>query len=68
MILKDLFIYFHKSKLFTKCRSGFLPGDFCISQLLSIVHDTNSSFDCDPTQNVRGILLETSKDFDKVSD
>ena len=68
IIFKDLFIYFHQNKLFTKCQSGFLPGDFCILQLLSIVHDINSSFDCDPTQNVRGILLDTSKDFDKVSD
>ena len=68
MIFKDLFIYFHQNKLFTKCQSGFLPGDFCILQLLSIVHDINSSFDCDPTQNVRGILLDTSNDFDKVSD
>ena len=68
MIFKDLFIYFHQNKLFTKCQSGFLNGDFCISQLLSIVHGINSSFDCDPTQNVRGILLDTSKDFDKVSD
>ena len=68
MIFKDLFIYFHQNKLFTKCQSGFLPGDFCILQLLSIVHDINSSFDCDPTQNVRGIVLDTSKDFDKVSD
>ena len=68
MIFKDLFIYFHQNKLFTKCQSVFLPGDFCILQLLSIVHDINSLFDCDPTQNVRGILLDTSKDFDKVSD
>ena len=32
----------------------------------SIVHDINSSFDCDPTQDVRGIFLDISKAFDKV--
>ena len=45
VIFKDLFNYFHKNELFTKCQSGFLPGDSCISQLLSIVHDINSSLD-----------------------
>ena len=34
--------------------------------LLSIVHDINSSFDCDPTQDVRGIFLDILKAFDKV--
>ena len=63
---KDLFNYSHKNELFTKCQSGSLPGDSCISQLLSIVHDINSSFDCDPTQDVRGIILNISKVFDKV--
>ena len=37
-----------------------------ISQLLSIVYDIKSSFDCDPTQDVRGIFLDISKTFDKV--
>ena len=63
---KDLFNYSHKNELFTKCHSGFLPGDSCISQLLSIVHDINSSFDCDPTLDVRGIFLDIFKAFDKV--
>ena len=33
---------------------------------MSIVHDIKSSFDCDPTQDVRDILLDISKAFDKV--
>ena len=66
VIFKDLINYFHKNELFTKCQSGFLPGDSCISQLLSIVHDINSSFDCDLTQDVRGIFLDIAKAFDKV--
>ena len=66
IIFKDLFNYFHKNELFTKCQSGFLPGDSCISKFPSIVHDINSSFDCDPAQDVRGIFLDISKAFDKV--
>ena len=66
MIFKDLFNYFHKNELVTKCQSSFLPGDSCISQSLSIVHNFNSSFDCDPLQDVRGIFLDISKAFDKV--
>ena len=66
MIFKDFFNYFHKNELFTKCQRGFLPGDSFNSQLLSIVHDINSSFDCDPTQDVRGIFLDISKAFDKL--
>ena len=66
VIFKDFFNYFHKNELFTKCQRGFLPGDSFNSQLLSIVHDINSSFDCDPTQDVRGIFLDISKAFDKL--
>ena len=61
-MFKDLFNYFHKNESYTKCQSG----DSCISQLLSIVHDINSSFDCDLTQDVRGIFLDIAKAFDKV--
>ena len=66
MIFKDLLNYSHKNELFTKCQSGFLPGDSCVSQLLSIVHDINSSFDYDLTQDVRDVFLDISKAFDKV--
>ena len=53
IIFKELFNYFHQNQLFTKCPSDFLPVDSCISQLLSIVHEINSSFDCDPTVDDR---------------
>ena len=66
VIFKDLFNYFYKNELFTKCQCGFLPGNSCISQLLSTVHGTNASFDCNPTQDVGGIFLGISKAFDKV--
>ena len=58
--------HFHQNQLFRKCQSGLLPGDSCISQILSIVHDINSSFDCDPTIDVSGVFLDISKAFNKV--
>ena len=66
IIFKGLFNHFHQNQHFTKCQSGFLPDDSCISQLLSIVHEINSSFDCYPTIDVRGVCLDISKAFDKV--
>ena len=66
IIFKELFNHFHQNHLFTKCQSGFLPGDSCISQLLPIVHEINSSFDCDPTIDLSGVFLDISKAFDKV--
>ena len=66
ILFKDLFNYFHKNHFFTKCQPGFLPGDSYISQLLSIVHNISSSFDCDPAIDVRGVFLDISKAFDKV--
>ena len=46
--------------------SGFLPGDSCTSQLLSVIHEIQKLFDESPTIDVRGIFLDISKAFDKV--
>ena len=43
-----------------------MPGDSCISQFLSIVHEIKSSFDCNPLVDTRAIFLDISKAFDKV--
>ena len=43
-----------------------MPGDSCISQLLSIVHEIQSSIDYKPPNDVRAIILDISKAFDKV--
>ena len=42
-----------------------MPGDSCISQLFSIVSEMESSFDYKPPIDVRAILLDISKAFDK---
>ena len=66
LIYKDLFNHFYCNNLFTKNQSGFMPGDSCIFQLLSIVHEINSFFDCNPTIDIRGVFLDISKACDKV--
>ena len=43
-----------------------MPGDSCIFQLLSIVHEIQSSFDYKPPTDVRTTFLDISKAFDKV--
>ena len=43
-----------------------MPCDSCISQLLSIAHEIQSSFDYKPPTDVRAIFLDILKAFDKV--
>ena len=66
IIFKSLFNYFLENKLFTECQSGFLSGDSCTSQLLSITHEIYKSFDCNPSVDVKGTFIDISKAFDKV--
>ena len=66
MIYNSLFNYFLSNKIFTPSQSGFLPGDSCIAQLLSIIHEIQTAFDENPTVDVRGVFLDISKAFDKV--
>ena len=47
-------------------QSGFRPNDSSESQLLSIVHDIYSLFDCHPSLEVESIFLDISKAFDRV--
>ena len=56
--------HFVSKKLFTPSQSGFLPGDSCIAQVLSINQETG--FDSDPPADVRGVFLDIPKAFDKV--
>ena len=66
VIYNSLFSYILHNKVFTLSQSGFLPGDSCIAQLLSIIHEIQSAFDDNPTVDVRGIFLDISEAFDKV--
>ena len=66
LIFNSIFNYFRQNNLFTECQSGFIPGDSCVAQLLSITHEFYQSFDCSPTEILRGFFLDISKGFDKV--
>ena len=61
-----MFNFFLQNKLFTSCQSGFIPGDSCVSQLLSIPHEIYESFDCHPPTDMSSTFLDISKAFDKV--
>ena len=66
VIFNSLFNYFIPNKLFTECQSGFIPGDSCVAQLLSITHEIYKSFDCNPSYHVRRTFLDILKAFDKA--
>ena len=66
VIYNSLFNYFKDNKLFTSSQPGFLPGDSCIAQLLSVIHEIQNAFDNNPAVDVRGVFLDISKAFDKV--
>ena len=61
-----LYNFFEGNNLFSKCQSGFLKGDSCISQLLSITHEIFKGFDANPSLDTCGIFLDISKAFDRV--
>ena len=43
-----------------------MPGDSCVSQLLSIIHKIYTIFGCNSPVDGRGVFLDISKAFDKV--
>ena len=55
-----------RERCIVKNQSGFLPGDSCISQLLSITDDIYKAFDGNSSLEARGVFLDMSKAFDKV--
>ena len=60
LLFNCLSFHFHNNNLFTKCQSGFMPGDSCITQLFSIVHEIQSSFDYKPPTDIKAIFLDIS--------
>ena len=59
-----MFEFFVEKKLISSSQCDFKPSDYCINQLLSITHEIYSSFD--ECLEVRSVLLDISKAFDKV--
>ena len=54
------------NKLLNPNQSGFMPGDSCIHQLISVTHEIYASFDPNPSLEVRGVFENISKAFDRV--
>ena len=54
------------NKLLSPNQSGFMPGDSCIHQPISVTHKIYASFDANPSLEVRGAFLDISKAFDQV--
>ena len=61
----EMFGFFLDKGFISANQSGFKPGDSYINQLLSITHNIYKLFD--DGYEVRGVFLENSKAFDKVS-
>ena len=66
IIFNDLFKYFKENNLLSLHQSGFIPGDLCVQQLTAITHEIYKAFDCSLSLEVRGVILDISKAFDKV--
>ena len=47
-------------------QSGFRPSESCEYQILSIVHEIYTSFDCNPPLDVKAVFLDISKAFAEV--
>ena len=64
LVFNTLFNFFLQNKLFTLCQPGFIPGDSCVLQLLSITHEIYKSFDCHAPTDMGGTFLHISKAFE----
>ena len=66
IICNNLFNYIERENLLNINESGFRANDSCSNQLISIIREIYRAFDCSPSLEVRGILLDLSKAFGKV--
>ena len=65
-LFDPLYDYLIANLFLTSCQSGFIKGDSCFNQLLSITHEIHKNLDANPSIDTIGIFLDMSKAFDKV--
>ena len=65
LIYNSIINYFIINKLFTPFRSDLLPGDSCMTEILSIIHEIQIISDKNLTVDVSGAFLDICKAFDK---
>ena len=46
-----------ENNLLNPNQSGFMPGNSCIHQLISVTHEIYVSFDFNPSLEVRGVFF-----------
>ena len=66
VLFDTLYEYIMQHKFLTPCQSGFIKGDSCVNQLLSIIHEIHKNLDANPSIDTIGVFLDMSKAFDKV--
>ena len=66
LMFNSIFNFIDTRNMLSVHQSGFRPGDSCVHQLISIVHEIYSAFDANPSLEVRGVFLDISKAFDRV--
>ena len=64
LLYDRMFEFLIENNLISKNQSGFRPGNSCINQLFSIIHEIYQFFD--DNLEVRAVFLDRSKAFDKV--
>ena len=65
-MFNSIFNFIDSRNMLSVHQSGFSPGDSCVHQLISIVHDIYNAFDANPSFEVRGVFLDISKASDRV--
>ena len=66
IIFDSLYGFFTRNNFLNSCQSGFIRGDSCVNQLLSITYDIHQNIDANPSIDTIGVFLDMSKAFDKV--
>ena len=66
LVFNEMFEFLLENKLISYRQSGFKPGNSCINQLLSIVHEIYSSFNEGLIYSSFDEFLDIAKAFDKV--
>ena len=63
IIFNKIFNFLLEKKLL---KSDYRPSNSCINQLLAIAHEIFEAFNCNPSLEVRSVLLDISQAFKKV--
>ena len=66
LIFNDLFRHLITNELFENFQSGILIGNSYISQLLSILHETNLSLECSHGINIWDVFLGIFEAFNNI--